>query len=115
VLIRQLDGSPPSVAHAPEGASPSTAHAAAASAEPADTGSRDAREATQQAVAAANKSLQALTPSLEFEIDPNTKAVIVRLVDRTDRQVLRQVPSQEMIEIARAIERMQINLLRSRA
>ena len=36
-------------------------------------------------------------------------------LDRVDQQVLRQVPSPEMLAIARALERMQTLLVRARA
>jgi flagellar protein FlaG len=121
MLIRQLDGSQPSVAQAPEGVAASAPRIDAPPLPPAaavtetEQPAADAREAAARAVASANDSLRALTPSLEFEIDPDTQAIVIRLVDRTDKQVLRQVPAKEMLEIARAVERMQLLLLRSRA
>ena len=81
---------------------------AAAAAEPA-------RAEVEQAVERANRQIASLAPSLEFEIDPDTSAVVIRLVDRNDQSVLRQVPSPEMLAIARALERMQAMLVRVRA
>ena len=49
------------------------------------------------------------------ELDPDTRAVVVRLIDRQDNRVLRQVPSPEMLAIAKALDRMQGMLLQSRA
>ena len=37
--------------------------------------------------------MTAVAPSLQFEIDPDTQVVVIRLVDRQDQRVLRQVPS----------------------
>src|SRR5690606_2772847 len=59
-----------------------------------------------QAVANANRQMSAVAPSLEFEIDPDTQNMVIRLVDRQDQRVLRQVPSPEMLAIARALDRM---------
>ena len=50
--------------------------------------------------------MQGLSKALEFEVDAETNRVVVRLVDTEDHRVLRQVPSQEMLDIARALERM---------
>lgn len=79
----------------------------------------EAREATraqvERAVAQANRHMTAVAPSLQFEIDPDTEQVVIRLVDRQDQRVLRQVPSPEMLAIAHALERMQSLLVRTRA
>lgn len=117
MLIRQLDGSPPLAVIPAEGvAAPAAASSAPASAvEPAALPAPLPREEAKRAVEAANQSLRAVAPSLEFEIDPDTRVVVVRLVDTTDRKVLRQVPAAELLEIARALDRMQTLLLRSRA
>lgn len=73
------------------------------------------REEVQRAVSQANSQMTAVAPSLQFEIDPDTRAVVIRLVDRADQRVLRQVPSTEMLAISRALARMQTLLLRINA
>lgn len=77
--------------------------------------SEPTRAQLEQAVAQANRQMTAVAPSLQFEIDPDTQVVVIRLVDRQDQRVLRQVPSAEMLAIARALERMQALLVRARA
>jgi flagellar protein FlaG len=103
--ILPTDAAPGAVA--PPAPSPPVAAAAAATV--------PSREAIERAVERANRQMAAVAPSLEFEVDPDTHQVVVRLVDREDRRVLRQVPSPEMLEIARALERMQSMLLRGKA
>lgn len=73
------------------------------------------REQVAQAVSRANRQMAAVAPSLQFEVDPDTRDVIIRLVDQQDRKVLRQVPAPEMLAIARALDRMQALLVRTRA
>jgi flagellar protein FlaG len=73
------------------------------------------RAEVQAAVDKANASLSTMDHALEFTIDPDTHAVVVRLIDRQDNRVLRQVPSPEMLAIAKALDRMQGMLLQSRA
>ncbi|HEY1328101.1 MAG TPA: flagellar protein FlaG [Casimicrobiaceae bacterium] len=110
-----------------ESASPSSATAAggvAIAADGRDNGNAASpaqstaptREEVQAAVDAANASLDAMNHSIEFSIDPDTRSVVVRLIDKQDNQVLRQVPSQEMLAIAKAIDDLQDGLLlRNRA
>lgn len=122
MLLQKIDGVPPSVAQASGGVVASTAQrptepkptgatVPVASAEPAPP----SPDAVRAAVANANRSIQSLTHALEFEVDPDTKKIVVRLVDTQDKHVLRQVPSQEMLEIARALDRMQSLLVRGKA
>ena len=73
------------------------------------------RDQIEQAMAQANRQMSTVAPSLQFEIDPDTHDVVIRLVDREDQRVLRQVPSAEMLAISRALERMQSLLVRTRA
>ena len=73
------------------------------------------RAEVQVAVDQANATLASMDHALEFTIDPDTRAVVVRLIDRQDNRVLRQVPSPEMLAIAKALDRMQGMLLQSRA
>jgi|SRR5579862_1575674 len=61
----------------------------------------------KEAVGQANASLQKVASSLQFEIDPDTKETVIRLVDTSDNKVLRQVPSPEVLAIAKAIDKMQ--------
>jgi flagellar protein FlaG len=114
VVIRPLDASPPSTvtaggggAVAPDVHVPDAADAAAAPA--------PSREAVAKAVEQVNAHLDAQNRAIEFTIDPDTKAVVVKLIDKQDNQVLRQVPSQEMLEIAKALDQLQGKLLRNQA
>jgi flagellar protein FlaG len=98
----------PSAANAPEGvAAPAGRAGAAARAAPS-------RDAVAEAVARANAALAA-DRGLEFVLDPDTRRVVVRIVDKANDLVLRQVPSEEMIAIARALTRTQAGLVDRRA
>ena len=114
-MIRHTDG--PVSALPPLPPAPSAAKsvkpaavAAAGPAAPAPT-----RAEVEKAVSSANEQMHTIAPSLQFEIDAETQQVVIRLVDRQDQRVLRQVPSVEMLAISRALERMQALLVRTRA
>ena len=114
MLIRPLDVNPPSTATAVEGALVAPDGRQAAD-EPAATSAAPARAAVEAAISAANEALTARQAALEFRIDPDTHSIVVRLVDTQDNRVLRQVPSEEMLAIARAVDRFEISLLHNQA
>ena len=113
MLIRPFDPAAPSPASAGEGVvvvpdRPAPAAAAPQAAAPA-------RADVEAAAAVANAALATHDAALQFAVDPDTRAVVVRLVDTRDNQVLRQVPSEEMLAIAKSIDRMELALLRNQA
>ena len=116
-MIRQLEGPVSSLPPLPDalGAPAGPASQPRTSVAAAQPPALPTRAQVEQAVAQANRQMNAIAPSLQFEIDPETQTVVIRLVDREDQRVLRQVPSAEMLAIARALERMQALLVRTRA
>jgi flagellar protein FlaG len=83
------------------------AASAATQAPPAPPVAAPTQQELRDAIAQANTSLQKVASSLQFEIDPDTKQTVIQLVDTSDHKVLRQVPSPEVIAIAKAIDKMQ--------
>jgi flagellar protein FlaG len=67
------------------------------------------------AVEQGNQAMAALSASLSFEVDSSTNTTVVKVIDTTDNSVIRQIPSQEMLDIARALDRVQGLLLRDNA
>ena len=114
MLTRPLEIATPSTVTAVGGVvvAPDGRHAPSASATSPVT---PARVRVETAVQAANAALAVRDASLQFEVDPDTQKLVVRLIDTQDRQVLRQVPSEEMLAIARSIDRMELALLRKHA
>jgi len=105
------------------GAAPSPVTAVGGGAVSSDSPVQDApppaappsRAAVQAAVDHVNAALAEGNRGIEFTIDPDTRSVVVRVIDKQDNTVLRQVPSQEMLAIAKALDQLQGLLLRSRA
>ncbi|MDQ0568648.1 flagellar protein FlaG [Variovorax paradoxus] len=77
------------------------------SAEPAAMTSGVIEEATPTQVAEAvreiNTSLQSRSVGLQFELDEDTDKMIVKVVDRTSGEVIRQIPSEEVVRIAKVL------------
>lgn len=69
----------------------------------------------KEALKTINKTVQAMSPSLEFSIDTDSKRTIVKVVDMDTKEVIRQMPSVEALEIAKALDRLQGLLIRQKA
>jgi flagellar protein FlaG len=59
--------------------------------------------------------VQNKTSELKFSIDTQSGKPFVRITDIKTGELIRQIPSQEMVEIARSIDRMQGLLMRQSA
>ena len=71
--------------------------------------------AVAKAVAAVKEALKPVGGGLEFAVDQSSGRTIVTVVDLETQQVIRQIPSEEMVELARVLERLQGLLLNNRA
>lgn len=68
-----------------------------------------------QAVKNLNRAMQEQAQNLEFSIDEDTDKTIVKLIDKSSGEVLRQIPSQEALEIAKALDQVSGFLIRQKA
>lgn len=62
-----------------------------------------------------NKALENAASNLEFTVDDESHRTIVKVVDRQTGDVIRQMPSEEALQIARALDRMSGNLIQQEA
>jgi len=53
------------------------------------------------------KILQQSAPGLELSIDKDSGEVVIKLVDTETKEVVRQFPSEEMLQVSKAIREMQ--------
>ena len=56
-----------------------------------------------------------MTNNLEFALDPSTGKTVVSIIDAGTQEVIRQIPSEEMLAIARAVDHLQGTLLKAKA
>lgn len=68
-------------------------------------------EQLKSAVENVNKMLKQSESSLEFTIDTDTKKTVVKLVESSTGELIRQYPTKEMLAIARAIDQIQHGVL----
>lgn len=73
----------------------------------------------EQVVQAVENLQQTVRPraanNLQFSIDDTTGRTVIRVVDAETGQTIRQIPSEEIVAVARNIERMQGVLVRQEA
>lgn len=72
-------------------------------------------EQLQQAVKNINTVLQARSQDLEFSVDSESERLIVTVTDKDTKEVIRQMPSKEAMEIAKALDHLQSLLIRQTA
>jgi flagellar protein FlaG len=59
--------------------------------------------------------MSASSQTLEFSVDDDSKKIVVKLIDQSTKEVLRQIPSAEALEMAKSIDRLQGRLIHQTA
>ncbi len=70
-----------------------------------------AAEDLNKAVATLNKAMQQSNQNLEFSVDTDSQKIVVKMVDTSTGQLIRQFPSEQTLAISREIEQFQQGLL----
>lgn len=98
-----------------EGSAPVTPAAAPVTAQPSNTA--PSQEQLKSTVAQMNQLVQNMPhgTNLEFTVDDDTKINVIKVVDKTTNEVIRQFPSEELLSIAKAIDRLQGLIIRQNA
>ena len=66
-------------------------------------------------VAKVRAHVREAVPELDFSIDEDTEKLVVKVVDTTTGDIVRQIPSEEIIHIAKMLDKLQGLLYRGRA
>ncbi|QEL64400.1 flagellar protein [Oryzomicrobium terrae] len=61
------------------------------------------------------KFVNTINSNLSFQVDDDTGEMVVKVVDATTKDVIRQIPSEEMLAIAKALDRIQGLLVNQKA
>lgn len=79
---------------------------AAAKAQAADPSAQDAprEEALAEAISSVEEYIKPFNNRLEFSIDDDIGRVVVKVVDKETEDVILQIPSEEMLAIAKALD-----------
>jgi flagellar protein FlaG len=68
----------------------------------------------KQAVAAINHAMRQSNRDLEFVVDSDTRKTVVKMVDTSTGELIRQFPTETTLAISRGIEQFQQGLLLAR-
>ncbi len=72
-------------------------------------------EVLQEKVAKLNDHMQSLHRQLHFQVDDKSGDTVVQVIDSETDKVVRQIPSQEVLDVRDAIERYKGILLKEKA
>lgn len=64
----------------------------------------------QRLINSMNKAIQQNNSNLEFSMDSESQRILVKLIDTSTGDVIRQIPSEEVLAIAESITQMQQGL-----
>jgi flagellar protein FlaG len=94
---------------------PAAVAPAAKSGDVKDKAEAPAKEELSTALDSINKTLQERAPGLEFSVDGDSDRTIVKVVDMETKEVIRQMPTREAMEIAKALDKLQSLMARQTA
>lgn len=81
----------------------------------ADKATQPTPDQLSQAVNQIQDVIQKTAQSLQFSIDKDTGTTVVKVVDTESKKVLRQIPSEEVLAIAKALDKLQGLLIKQKA
>ncbi|HEY8906538.1 MAG TPA: flagellar protein FlaG [Rhodoferax sp.] len=95
-----------------QGAAPARAESTAVAASPArNTPKQVSAEDLKSAVATINQAMRQSNHNLEFSVDSDTHQTVVKMVDTSTGELIRQFPSEATLAISRSIDQLQQGLL----
>lgn len=77
----------------------------------ASGGSQASPEQLQRISADMQRKADTVTTELHFAVDQSTGRTLIRVTDRTTQQLIRQIPTEEAMEIAKQINNFQQHML----
>ncbi|MDR1162213.1 MAG: flagellar protein FlaG [Candidatus Accumulibacter sp.] len=61
------------------------------------------------------KFISSAASDINFSIDEESGVTVIKIIDRGTKDVIRQIPSEEMLEISRALDRLQGLFIKNKA
>jgi flagellar protein FlaG len=71
---------------------------------PQQASKEPSRDQLNQAVSELNQSSQMKTQGLEFSIDEDSQRTVVKVIDQETKEVLRQIPTKEALELSKTFD-----------
>jgi len=73
------------------------------------------RQQIEEAAKTVNEFLKPINNSINFSLDEETGITVVKVIDVATKEIIRQIPSEEMLVIAKAIDQMKGLLVQQKA
>lgn len=71
---------------------------------PALSSQRPERQEVEAAAKSVREFVQPINSNLEFSVNDDTGQLVVKIIDRATKEVIRQMPSEEMLAIAKTLD-----------
>jgi len=71
-----------------------------------EDGAKPSHDDVSAAVKKMSDAMLGTSQSLQFSIDQDSKDIVVKVIDQDTKEVLRQMPSKEALQIAKSIDKM---------
>ena len=62
------------------------------------------RDTVEAAATSVREFVQPINSNLEFSVNDDTGQLVVKIIDRSTKEVIRQMPSEEMLALAKALD-----------
>lgn len=108
-MLVSVNSQTPGLRHEPGAAQPASQTARVREAAPAVVEKKPETTPTQMTAAAVqiNKALKMAAIGVQFEFDKDANIMIAKVVDNETGEVIRQMPSEEMVRVSRALGELQ--------
>lgn len=73
------------------------------------------KQQLEEAVNDVQNFVSSVNQNLEFSVDDETGRTVIKVIDRQTEQILRQIPSEEMLQIAKALGKLNGLLVKQEA
>lgn len=82
---------------------------------PEQEAQQPSRKELDEAVKKINESMPPSARSLEFSVDDESKQTVVKVIDLSTKEVVRQIPTAEALEIAKSLDKAMGRLISQKA
>ncbi len=73
------------------------------------------RDSLHRLMEKVQKTVRAINSQLEFRVDEDTNKLVIKIIDTSTKEIIKQIPPQELIEIAKALDKLKGLLVREQA
>lgn len=80
-----------------------------------DVSAAEKERQVKEAAEKINEFIESMTTDLSFSVDKDTNMTVVKVLERESGDVIRQIPAEEILEIAKALDALKGLIIRKKA